>query len=90
MESCSELLVDNKLSLHLGKTECVQFGPKRKLKKKMKILMSLEKGQVIKSQDSVKYIGLFIDNFLDCKIIVTHLYLRLIQDLNSCTDTVNI
>ena len=32
MESCSDWLIDNKLSLHLGKTECIIFGPKRKLK----------------------------------------------------------
>ena len=25
LESCSEWLVDNKLSLHLGKTECILF-----------------------------------------------------------------
>ena len=31
MESCSNWLVDNTLSLHLGKTECVLFGPRRKL-----------------------------------------------------------
>ncbi len=33
LKSCSEWLVDNKLSLHLGKTECIIFGSKRKLKK---------------------------------------------------------
>ena len=32
LESCSDWLVDNKLSLHLGKTECIMFGPMRKLK----------------------------------------------------------
>ena len=32
MESCSNWLVDNKLSLHLGKTECILFGPRRKLR----------------------------------------------------------
>ena len=32
LESCSSWLVDNKLSLHLGKTECVIVGSKRKLK----------------------------------------------------------
>ena len=32
-QSCSQWLIDNKLSLHLGKTECVLFGSKRKLKK---------------------------------------------------------
>ena len=31
MESCSNWSVDNKLSLHLGKTECVLFGPRRQL-----------------------------------------------------------
>ena len=38
IESCSSWLVDNKLSLHLGKTECVLFGPRKKLKT-IKILM---------------------------------------------------
>ena len=33
MESCSTWLVDNKLSLHLGKTECMIFGSKWKLKR---------------------------------------------------------
>ena len=33
LESCSDWLVDNKLSLHLGKTECILFGSERKLKK---------------------------------------------------------
>ena len=32
MESCATWLVDKKLSLHLGKTECMIFGSKRKLK----------------------------------------------------------
>lgn len=32
LESCSKWLVDNKLSLHLGKTECILFGSKRKIK----------------------------------------------------------
>jgi hypothetical protein len=31
LESCSSWLVDNKLSLYLGKTECLIFGYKRKL-----------------------------------------------------------
>jgi hypothetical protein len=30
LESCSNWLVDNKLPLHLGKTECILFGSKRK------------------------------------------------------------
>ena len=30
LESCRQWLVDNKLSLHLGKTECILFGSKKK------------------------------------------------------------
>ena len=33
LENCSKWLIDNKLSLHLGKTECILFGSKRKLSK---------------------------------------------------------
>ena len=31
LESCRKWLMDNKLSLHLGKTEAISFGSKRKL-----------------------------------------------------------
>ena len=60
MESCSNWLVDNKLSLHLGKTECVLFGPRRKLNN-IKSCNVKCKEQVIWSQDSVRYLGLYID-----------------------------
>ena len=33
LESCSKLLVDNKLSLHLGKTDCILYGSGRKFRK---------------------------------------------------------
>ncbi len=32
LQSCGEWLVDNKVSLHLGKTEVILCGSKRKLK----------------------------------------------------------
>ena len=32
LKSCRDWLIDNKLSLHLGKTETILFGTKRKLK----------------------------------------------------------
>ena len=32
LEKCSDWLTDNKLSLHLGKTECMFVGPKRKIR----------------------------------------------------------
>ena len=62
MESCSNWLVDNKLSLHLGKTECVLFGPRRKLRNITHFHVQC-KDHIIKAQDSVKYLGLFIDNY---------------------------
>ena len=66
MESCSNWLVDNKLSLHLGKTECVLFGPRRKLNS-IKIFNVKCKEQFIKSQDSVRYLGLYIDKYISCE-----------------------
>jgi hypothetical protein len=45
------------MSLHLGKTECIMFGSKRKLKqvKEFKIVCN---GHTIESTKSVKYLGL--------------------------------
>ena len=72
LESCSSWLVDNKLSLHLGKTECVMFGSKRKLKHvdDFKIVCN---GHTIKSTQSVKYLGLNIDNTLSGETIVNNI-----------------
>ena len=63
LESCSEWLVDNKLSLYLGKTECIYFGSKRKLRK-AKEFSIICNGQNIKSQNSVKYLGVVLDQNL--------------------------
>ena len=69
MESCSNWVVDNKLSLHLGKTECVLFGPCRKLRNITNFHVQ-HKDHIIKAQDSVRYLGLFIDNHMNCEKIV--------------------
>lgn len=60
LHSMSEWLVSNKLSLHLGKTESILFGSKKKLKsrKNMNIVCN---GNVIVAKDSVKYLGAIID-----------------------------
>ena len=57
LESCSSWLFDNKLSLHLGKTESVLYGSKRKLKK-VKEFHIVCNGHTIESTDHVKYLGL--------------------------------
>ena len=69
LESCSEWLVDNKLSLHLGKTECILFGSKRKLRK-VKDFHIVCNDHTIDSTTSVKYLGLNIDNILSGEIVV--------------------
>ena len=65
VEMCkiSNWLESNKLSLHLGKTESILFGSKRKLKKCSK--MSIEcKGVDIEAKAKVKYLGAQIDQDL--------------------------
>ena len=78
LKSCHEWLVDNKLSLHLGKTESiiVGLGPPiilsvlRRLQK-----LSLEdikiscNGIHIEAKSSVKYLGIMIDQFLSGDLI---------------------
>ena len=63
LESCNHWLVDNKLSLHIGKTECILFGSRPKLQKVTDFNISYN-GQTIRSQDSINYLGVTIDQSL--------------------------
>ena len=72
LEGCSEWLVDNKLSLHLGKTEYILFGPTRKLNKDSQFSVSCN-GHDIKGSNNVKYLGLVIDNTLSGESIVQNI-----------------
>lgn len=78
LESCSHWLVDNKLSLHLGKTECIIFGPKRKLKKVKEFQIQCN-DHVIYSQSKIKYLGIDIDQNLSGEITVN----SIIKKVNS-------
>ena len=53
LESCRQWLIDNKLSLHLGKTETILFGTKNKLKKVNDFIVKCN-GEPIKPASSVK------------------------------------
>ena len=64
LESCNKWLIDNKLSLHMGKTELILFGTKRKLKNWQNYTIECE-GQTIHATPSVKYLGLTIDQCLN-------------------------
>ena len=80
LESCSEWLVDNKLSLHLGKTEYILFGPKRKLKNQNQCTVKCS-GHEIKSSEKVKYLGLSIDQFLSGECIVQNVISKVVAKL---------
>ena len=72
LDICHKWLVDNRLSLHLGKTECILFGPKRRLNSVEDFEIKL--GDITVSRvESVKYLGVFLDQFLDFSKHVDHL-----------------
>jgi hypothetical protein len=66
LEFVSHWLVDNKLSLHLGKTESILFGSKPKLKTGSDLDIFCN-GTKIKSTKSVKYLGATLDQHLSCE-----------------------
>ena len=73
LTSIQSWLIDNKLSLHLGKTEAILFGSRRKLTKSPKLNMSCNDTSII-SKNSVNYLGVELDQQLSgeataCKVI---------------------
>ena len=64
----SEWLVDNKLSIHLGKTESILFVSKKKIRKQstMKIICG---DNEVTAKDNVKYLGVSLDQSLGGKYI---------------------
>ena len=64
LTKCRQWLVDNRLSLHLGKTECLLFGTKSKLKKVADFKVFCE-GIAIQRVSHVKYLGVQLDANLD-------------------------
>ena len=63
LHSLSQWLIDNKLSLHLGKTETILFGSTHKLKPCSELDVSCT-GKDINSPKTVKYLGVTIDQTL--------------------------
>ena len=72
LDSCRQWLIDNKLSLHLGKTESILFGTKRKLQN-VNSFQVICGDSVIKKVKTVKYLGLLLDNNLSCENIVLNI-----------------
>ena len=74
----SDWLVDNKLLLHLGKTESILFGQKCKLDK---IYLRVCNGTKISPSSTVKYLGAELDQSLDgeemARTVVNKVYARI-------------
>ena len=63
LEAAREWLINNKLSLHLGKTESILFGSKRKLNSCSSVQVRCA-GTTLASQTHVKYLGIDLDQSL--------------------------
>ena len=60
LESCNQWFTENKLSMDVGKTDCILFGSKRKLSKIKEFKIDYN-GYTIKGQRTVKYFGVTLD-----------------------------
>ena len=61
---CQRWLIDNRLSLHLGKTECILLGSKQRLGPGVKFEVKLD-DMVVSRVTSVRYLGVILDEFFD-------------------------
>lgn len=61
-------LEENKLSLHLGKTESILFGSRRKLKKARSLNVKVN-NVTLQSKESVKYLGATLEQDLNGQIM---------------------
>ncbi|XP_053400521.1 uncharacterized protein LOC128557298 [Mercenaria mercenaria] len=68
LELISAWLVDNKLSLHLGKTESILFGSKPKLRNGSSLAITCN-GVGISASETVKYLGATLDQQLSGETI---------------------
>ena len=75
LQIVSEWLIDNKLSLHLGKTKSILFGSKSRLRSRSNLNIEC-KGSKIEPKDVVKYLGATLDQTLSGESIVNSILQR--------------
>ncbi|XP_071954179.1 uncharacterized protein [Antedon mediterranea] len=63
LKSINSWLLDNRLSLHLGKTYSILFGSKRKLRNQQELKVTCN-DYIITNKPTVSYLGLELDNNL--------------------------
>ena len=73
LEMISEWRVDNKLSLHLGKTESILFGSKSRLRSQSNLRISC-KGTQIESKEEMKYLGAVLEQCLSGETMVKSIF----------------
>ena len=71
LDSCRQWMIDNKLSLHLGKTGAILFGTKRKQNSVQDFSVKCN-GKTINKSSSVKYLGVNLDNTLSGESIASN------------------
>jgi len=69
VSSCSQWLINNKLSMHMGKTEAIIFSSKRKRHMTKNFVINCQ-GHTIKPTESVKYLGLHLEQHLSSDITI--------------------
>ena len=72
MQNCFNWMVDNRLSMHAGKTELILFGTPKRLNKVKNFEVNFQ-GHAIKGQKSVKYLGCYLDNDLTGQSMVDNI-----------------
>ena len=69
LKSISNWLTDNKLYLHLGKTESILFGTKKKLQCTTTQINVTCGGSMLSAKSTVKYLGVELDQHLSGEYI---------------------
>ena len=67
--NCYHWLTNNRLSMHMGKTEAMVFVSKRK-KHLINDFVIKYQGHNIQASDKIKYLGLYLDPYLSCEHVV--------------------
>ena len=69
LASCRDWMVDNRLSLHLGKTECILIGTARRLQDAQDFRVLCD-GNEVKRVSKVRYLGVMLDENFSGKVQV--------------------
>ena len=80
LEFLSEWLSENQLSLHLGKTQSILFGSKKRLRKSNKLSIVCD-GRDIEPDAEVTYLGVTLDQALSGSSMVN-------QIVNKCSNKI--